>query len=218
MVRVVTPLGIPTAVRQSMQIVATHRALFARAPHRTMTEADIVRVVEVFEANHARWALVGAHAIGLLTQPRATADFDFIIEGSKLRAVLNGLTAAFGDLDASDIGAATQLRAIDVDLINSTNHQVFAEALARVRKVGEWNVPRTEVLIALKFLAAINPWRDRDKRAQDILDLRTVYRTVGADQLDRDEMLELAGFAYPGAEREFSALLGKIDRGEPISI
>jgi hypothetical protein len=31
-------------------------------------------------------------------------------------------------------------------------------------------------------------------------------------------MTELAGLAYPEAEREFRALLDKIDRGEPISI
>src|SRR6185437_5744671 len=104
---------------------------------------------------------------------------------------------------AIDIGAGIELRALDIDLIRSTNHQLFTEALHRVRKVGEWNVPRTEVLIALKFLAAISPWRDRDKRAQDIVDLRTAYRKVGADQLDIEEMTQLAGLAYPNAEQEF---------------
>jgi hypothetical protein len=80
------------------------------------------------------------------------------------------------------------------------------------------DVPRTEVLIALKFLAAISPRRDRDKRAQDVVDLRTAYRKVGADRLDTEEMIQLAGLAYPNADQEFQTLLGKIDRGEPLSI
>src|ERR1041384_4775008 len=110
-----------------MQILATHRTLFGRRGQtgqgaRTMSEADVIRVVEVFEASRARWALVGAHAIGRITEPRATADFDFIVEGAKLVSVLRKLTAEFGELGENDIGAAIQLRTIDVDLIRSSNH------------------------------------------------------------------------------------------------
>ena len=182
-----------------------------------MSEIDIARVIEVFEAKLAGWALVGAHAIGLVTEPRATADFDFIVEGAKLGSVVRELTNKFGELDENDIGAAIQLKAIDVDLIRSTNHPLFREALKELRTIGTWKVPRTEVLIALKFLAAVSPWRNADKRMQDMADLRRVYRTAG-DELDRDLMIELAKLVYPGAEREFRALLDKIDCGEPISI
>jgi len=182
-----------------------------------MTEADIVRVVEVFEANRTRWVLVGAHAIGLLTEPRATADFDFVVEGAKLSAIVRDLTAVFGDLDENDLGAAVQLKAIDIDLIRSTNHPLFHEALQQTRTIGEWNVPRTEVLVILKFLAAVSPWRDRNKRMQDVADIGAVYQLVGAE-LDRAKMMELAAMVYPGAEREFRQLLEKIDRGDPISI
>ncbi len=182
-----------------------------------MSEVDIVRVVEIFEVNRAKWALVGAHAIGMLTEPRATADFDFIIEGSKLVAVLADLTSAFGNLEANDIGAALQLKAIDIDLIRSTNHVLFREALEQLQTIGEWKLPRTEVLLVLKFLAAVSPWRNVDKRALDIVDLRTVYRSVGPS-LDRPEMIRLAKTIYPDADREFCELLDKIDRGEPIAI
>ena len=182
-----------------------------------MTETDIVRVVETFESCGAAWALVGAHAIGLVTEPRATADFDFIVEGSQLAGVLTALTATFGALEENDIGAAVQLRALDVDLIRSTNHPLFQRALNELRVIGEWRVPRTEVLIALKFLAAVSPWRDRNKRRMDVADLGAMYEVAGA-ALDRDLMIELGGLAYPGAEREFEALLGKLDRGDPIAI
>ena len=175
-----------------MQILATHRALFGARGRRTMSEVDIARVVEVFESNRATWALVGAHAIGLLTEPRATGDFDFIVEGGKLQGVLDNLAEIFGDLGANDIGAAIQLKAIDVDLIRSTNHELFHEAIQQVRTIGAWKVPRTEVLLVLKFLAAVSPWRNRDKRRQDIVDLSTTYNAVGADHLDRAEMIRLA--------------------------
>ena len=80
-----------------------------------MSELEIARVVEVFEKNHAGWALVGAHAVALLTEPRATADFDFIVESSKLEPICRDLTEVFGDLGENDIGAAIQLKAIDVE-------------------------------------------------------------------------------------------------------
>jgi hypothetical protein len=211
--------GIPAPIRRSMQILATHRALFgtrgkARA---TMSERDISRVVGVFKSKRLRWALVGAHAVGLLTEPRATADFDFIVETGKLKTILSDLTDAFGDLGAQDIGAAIQLTTIDVDLIRSTNHPLFVEALRKVRVIGDWKVPRTEVLIALKFLAAISPWRDPAKKARDVSDIAALYLAEG-DQLDRKEILRLGGLAYPGAERELRALLDKIDRGKQLEI
>jgi hypothetical protein len=78
-------------------------------------------------------------------------------------------------------------------------------------------VPRTEVLVVLKFLAAVSPWRDRRKRMQDVFDISYVCEVVGAE-LDRAMMLDLARLVYPGAEREFAELLDKLDRGDPISV
>jgi hypothetical protein len=217
-----SPAGIPEPIRRSMRILATHRALFGRRDGaeragRTMSEADITRVVEVFEASHARWALVGAHAIGLLTEPRATADFDFIVEAARLPSVVRRLEQEFGELGETDIGAAIQLKAIDVDLIRSNNHPLFQAALEQVRTVGDWKVPRTEVLVVLKFLSAVSPHRAPRRRRQDVTDLGNVYEEHrGA--LDRAAMIELSRLVYPGAEREFGELLDKIDRGEPIAI
>ncbi len=182
-----------------------------------MSETDIARVIEVFEAKRVSWALVGAHAIGLVTEPRATADFDFIVEGTKLAAVVRELTKVFGKLGELDIGAAIQLRALDIDLIRSTNHPLFQIALENVRMIGEWKVPRSEVLMVLKFLAAVSPRCNRRKRRQDVTDINFIYDVAG-DKLDRALMLKLSALVYPGAEREFSELLDKIDRDEPISI
>lgn len=129
-----------------------------------MTEADICRVIEAFESCHVRWALVGTYAIGLVTEPRATPDFDFIVETAGLASLLRWLAKELGELGETDMGAEIQLRAIDVDLIGASKHPLFHAALEQVRTVGEWKVPPTEVLIVLKFLTARSPRRERHRR------------------------------------------------------
>lgn len=181
-------------------------------------EERIARVVDVFRRLDARWALVGAHAIGALTVPRATVDFDFVVEESKFREILKVLEQEFGDLDAVDLGPAMRLRALDVDLIRSTTHSLFREALSRVRPVEGWRIPVPEVLIVLKFLSAVSPWRERTKRMQDVVDLSTLFLTIGRGELDEELMRTLAAQVYPGAESEFDGLLERIEKGEPVTI
>jgi hypothetical protein len=205
-----------------MRILATHRALFGRPRNgrgaaRAMSEADVARVIRVFKAKRARWALVGAHAIGLVTEPRATADFDFIVDAAKLDAIIGALTKEFGPLRERDIGAAVQLKAIDIDLIRSTDHPLFEAALERRRTVRGWQVPRTEVLIVLKFMAAVSLRRGREKRVFDVGDLIGMYRH-SRSKLDHALMIELSRLVDPGAETEFRALISKIQRGQPVSI
>ena len=178
----------------------------------------ISRVVAVFQQVGSRWALVGAHAIGILTEPRATAGFDFVVEGSKLSRILKALELEFGDLDAVDLGPAIRLGALDVDLIRSTNHSLFGEALAQVRPVGDWKIPVPEVLVVLKFLAAVSPWRERTKKMQDIVDLTTLVTVVGRDELEGALLNRLAAQIYPGGEKELEELLERIERGDPITI
>jgi len=178
----------------------------------------IQRVLSVFEDVGARWVLVGAHAIGMFTEPRATVDFDFVIEESKLRSVVGALEEEFGELDVQDLGPALRLKTLDVYLIRSTTHPLFQEALHRVRFMETWRVPAPEVLIVLKFLSSVSPWRGLTKKTYDIADLRALFHAVGKDQLDLDLMTTLAARVYPGAEAEFEVLIGQIDRGEPITI
>ncbi len=209
---------MPRSVRISLAILTTTRAIVERQEEAQVMEKRIARVVSTFQEVGSRWALVGAHAIGTFAEPRATADFDFVVEGAKLRAILKALEEEFGDLDAVDLGPAIRLRALDVDLIRSTTHSLFGEALAQVRSVADWKVPVPEVLIVLKFLAAVSPWRERTKRMQDIVDLTTLVTVLGTEELDAALLNRLAAQVYPGAHEELDALLGRIERGEPITI
>lgn len=195
-------VGLPATIRASLAILTTTRALVHRRDKAHLMEERIARVVAIFHEVGARWALVGAHAIGTLTEPRATVDFDFVVEESKLRKITQALEQAFGDLDIVDLGPAVRLRALDVDLIRSATHSLFREALSHVRLVGDWKIPVPEVLLVLKFLAAVSPWLDPSKRMYDIADLRTLYLTVGKEELDAALVDRLAAQVYPGAEKE----------------
>lgn len=180
-------------------------------------EDQVRKLVAVLEESGARWVVVGAHAVGFLTTPRATVDVDFVVEERKLSGVVAALEREIGPLDVEDIGPALRLKGIDVDLIRSTNHPLFAAVLEQAQRIEEWNVPRPEALIALKFMSAVSPWRSRVKRLQDTADLIAVYQ-ASSEGLDRGLMSELAKLAYPGAQRELEALLDKVDRGEPLTI
>ena len=201
-----------------MAILAATHAIVRRQEEAQVMEERIARVVAIFQQVGCRWALVAAHAIGTFAEPRATKDFDFVVEGSKLRTIVKALEEEFGELDAVDLGPAMRLRALDVDLIRSTTHALFGEALTHVRPVADWNVSVPEVLIVLKFLAAVSPWRERTKRMQDVVDLTIVFGAVGREELDEALLKRLAAQVYPGAEEELEALLGRIERGEPITI
>lgn len=221
---------LPRTVRTSLDILRFQRSRASlprlRGPETVSVDPSpgddlsrrIQRVVGILNDLDVRWALVGAHAVGMLTEPRATQDFDFVVESSKIQRVETALREAFGDLGRQDMGPALRFATLDVDMIRSTNHSLFQEALERTRDIEGWRVPIPEVLIALKFLSAISPWRSPEKRHFDIGDLMAMVRAVGIDELDRELMETLAAQVYPGAEREFVDLLGRIERGEAISI
>ncbi|MDY0001345.1 MAG: hypothetical protein RBU30_08635 [Polyangia bacterium] len=179
---------------------------------------DKVRlVVAVLDESGARWALVGAHAVGILTTPRATVDVDLLVEERKLSAVVRSLEHSLGPLEKEDIGPALRLKGLDVDLIRSNNHPLFSAVLEHVLRVEGWNLPRPEALIALKFLAAVSPWRGQEKKLHDAGDLVSLYRNL-RDDLDPELLTRLSGLVYPGAEKELLGLLDRVDSGEPLTI
>src|SRR5438105_15036769 len=117
-------MDAPDAIRRSIAILVTHRAMLGqkRGTGAAVSEKKARQVIETIEAQRARWVLVGAHAIGIMTEPRATEDFDFVVQGDKLEAVLVALRERFGTLGEQDIGVAVRLKKIDIDLIRSTSH------------------------------------------------------------------------------------------------
>jgi hypothetical protein len=180
--------------------------------------ADIYRrVVGVLDRLGAQWTLVGAHAVNVYVRPRATVDVDFVVDGRMLKRILQALEAEFGALDTTDIGAALRVTNLSIDLIRSDNHPLFRAALDRGEAHGDARVPPAELLVALKFLSAVSPWRKPGERKQDAADLINVYQTAGAE-FDRAAAIEYGRSVYPGAERDLAAVLDRIDRGEDIQL
>lgn len=222
------PLVLPEPIRTALRILERQRSLARRAlggdppgcvhhPEEGMMEENLRRVIGAIERAGAEWALIGAEAINLYVQPRATEDFDLVVSGGRFAHVMEEIRKEFGSPPEVDIGPAVRLPSLAIDLIRSTSHELFREALSQAQKRGDVRVPPPESLIALKFMSAVSPWRKDEDRKQDALDLIRLYRE-NAPRLNRAEMVRLAALVYPGGDREFTAMLDKLDRGESISI
>lgn len=181
-------------------------------------QETIKRIVSVLDRLGIRWCLIGAHAIGEYTEPRATEDVDLLVDDRRMPKLLTALHAELGDLDVDDIGPAVRLRAVDVDLVRASSNEVFRRSLSDTVDVDGWRFPRRESLLVMKFMAATSPFRGLDRRRQDMVDLITLYRSIDPDDVDRDHVATLAATIYSGADSELLGLLDKIDADEPISI
>lgn len=175
------------------------------------------RVIDVFTRVGARWSVVGAHAVNLYVEPRATVDINFVVDASKMKPLLRALEEEFGALETTEIGAALRVTNLSIDLIRGDNHPLFRAALDEAQEREGVHVPPVELLLVLKFLAATSPWRDVADRKQDIADLIRLYRAAGPD-LDRDAALRHASRVYPRAEVELAGILDSLDRGEDVSV
>lgn len=175
------------------------------------------RVIDVLTRVGARWSVVGAHAVNLYVEPRATVGIDLVVDARKMRPLLRALEEELGALETTEIGAALRVTNLSIDLIRGDNHPLFRAALDEAQEHEGVRVPPVELLLVLKFLAATSPWRDVADRKQDVADLIRLYRATGAD-LDREATLRHASGVYPRAEIELAAILDRIDRGEDVSV
>lgn len=175
------------------------------------------RVIHVLSRVGARWSVIGAHAVNLYVEPRATVDIDFVVDSRKMKPILAALEEEFGAIETTDVGAALRVTNLSLDLIRGDNHPLFHAALDDAEERHGVRVPPVELLLVLKFLAATSPWRDVADRKQDVADLIRLYRAAGAD-FDQGAAMRYASQVYPRAELELTRILDRIDRGEDVSI
>ncbi len=209
---------VPSPVQQALAILRTTLGDTGSWGRGQTVEDRLAKIIAAFEAAGARWCLIGAHAVNLYTEPRATADFDFVFDDRKERKVLAALVDAFGALESVDVDAAVRLPGLNVDLVRASTNELFRAALTHATERDGWRVPPIEVLLALKYLSATSGFRARARKAQDATDLMRLYESVDEGALDRALLRELTSKIYPGAADDFDALLDKIERGEPITI
>jgi hypothetical protein len=208
-------MSLGDGIAQTFEILRFQNSLMARTGPDL---ADIYgRVVSLFERLGVQWTLIGAHAVNAYVRPRATVDIDFVVEARAFGRVLEELAKEFGALQTTDIGAALRVVNLSIDLIRSDNHPLFRAALDRGEPRGGARVPPPEIIVALKFLAAVSPWRRPGERKQDAADLINVYQSAGA-AFDRQAAIEYGKTVYPGAERDLADMLDRIDRGQDIRL
>jgi DNA-binding NarL/FixJ family response regulator len=185
-----------------------------QAGHQEETLGHVIRTLDDLGV---KWSLVGAHAVSAYTRPRPTEDIDLVVDARRLQQVLAALEEAFGALNTVDVGAAVRVTELSVNLIRSDNHPLFREALAQGEVRQGVRVPPAELLVALKFLAAVSPWRRPAERKQDAADLIGIYHAAGSE-LDIDCVLGHASRVYPGAEKKLAEVFARIerDRGEDV--
>src|SRR5436309_1689872 len=182
-----SPIVLPPRIVRSLEILDFQNALAGRG--RGNLEETFRRFIAVLERVGTRWALVDAR---------------------KLRVLLDAVRAEFGEIETVDLGVALRIANLSVDLIRSDNHALFRLALDLAEEREGVRIPPPELLVVLKFLAAVSPWCNVADRKQDEADLLRLVQARGED-LDRAAALGYAQRAYPGAERELAALLERID-------
>ncbi len=208
-------MSLGEGIAQTFELLRFQNSLMAR----TGPDLEDVyrRVVGLLERLGVKWTLIGAHAVNVYVRPRATVDVDFVVEGRAIGRVIEQLEHEFGPLQTTDIGAALRVVNLSIDLVRSDNHPLFRAALDRGEPRGGALVPPPELLVALKFLAAVSPWRRLGERKQDAADLINVYQAAGA-AFDRQTAIEYGRTVYPNAERDLADMFDRIDRGEDIPL
>jgi nucleotidyltransferase AbiEii toxin of type IV toxin-antitoxin system len=168
------------------------------------------------------WVLIGAQAINLyLLRPRATVDVDIVVRKKHLRKAIKVLQAACGAVEESEVHFKAELspapERLGVDLIKSTSHALFEEALDRKVQIEGIPAASLEALLALKFLSIVSPWRSIPDKFQDSSDLTRAF-LENRPRVDRALFIELASLASKNARAVAVKLLDAIENGKPITI
>ncbi|MBI4600580.1 MAG: nucleotidyl transferase AbiEii/AbiGii toxin family protein, partial [Planctomycetes bacterium] len=177
------------------------------------------------EAAGVDWVLVGAAAVNhYLKRPRATLDVDVVVREKDLRKAKRVLKAACPDLretESSPLGPpegtvvnfhgtlSPDPMRLEADVIKSQSHELFGVALDRKVVAGGVKVATVEVLLALKYLAAVSPWRRPGDKHQDVADFIKAFKD-NRDRIDRALLLDLAFRADEGAREDFPRFLDSV--------
>ena len=189
---------------------------------RGMLPEKVLDLLNRLEEAGVDWVLVGAEAINLyLENPRATVDVDLVVRKKDLRKAKKILKETCLDVKDSEVHFDALLSPppirLRVDVIKSQSHVLFEEALDRKVEVEGVKATPVEVLLALKYLSASSPWRERGDKFQDLADFLHAYRD-NRPRIDRALLVDLGSRAYKNARGAFEKLLDDIDHERPITV
>ncbi len=183
---------------------------------------QVLDLFDRLDREGVEWVLVGAQAINLyLRRPRATADVDIVVRKKHLRKAKKVLREVCGAVEESEVHFKAELSSdperLGVDLIKSTSHPLFEEALDRKVPIEGIPAPCLEALLALKYLAAVSPWRSTPDKYQDVSDFARAFFD-NRPKVDRALLIALASKAHKDARPEVEKFLHAIENKLPITI
>jgi len=173
------------------------------------------------------FVLVGGMAVGVWTgRPRATIDVDVIVVASQYDAAVKVIQAKFPELEMRDRDAITRFvvpgepdKKSKLDLMKP-KHGITAAALKNVIQttVGgvSVKVPDLETFLGLKYASMIGIHREREDKAQDLVDF--VYMVKNNEKIDMDKLEKLGQLVHPGGGREIVKYVDDMRHDRPITI
>jgi hypothetical protein len=166
------------------------------------------------------WILVGAEALNLYrNRPRATVDIDLVVRKKHLRTIKS--TETCKDVEDTEVHFKAVLseepNRLEVDVIKSQSHELVDLALDNQNLIQGVPVPRIEALLALKYLAAVSPWRERADQYLDLSDFIHAFKD-NQQRIDRQFLIDLASRAHANGPDEFPRFLTAVENDEPITL
>jgi hypothetical protein len=176
------------------------------------------------------YVLIGGHILGYFSgTPRATVDVDVIVATAHASRAIKAIQKKFPDLDLADLvenvrfSSKRKVEPFDserIDVVRASNplfQAVLKKYTTEVRSKGlVVRLPTPEAAIALKFAAAISPYRAEESRPQDRVDLVAILRRQS--ELRQDVLAELGDLIYPGGGKELVLFVEAVKAGKPAVI
>lgn len=192
---------------------------------RARTLAELSVILAEVGSDHA---VIGGIAVGYHGRLRATVNVDMLVPRSKLEDLAHALRARGyvvahtqdmvriyppeADPDHADAIADLVARKANPVLEAAARVAEPAKVLGHQVRI----VPRG-ALVALKFHAAISPRRAIGDRYQDVADISRII-AKRFEPGDEQQALQIAAYAYPGAEAELAKLIDDLRHGRPVKI
>ncbi len=175
------------------------------------------QVIEsIVKAGVEDWVLMGLYGyVGYLTQPRATQDVDILIGTEEKELAIGAIVASWPMLEMrdqspvvvrfADLGEAhgAQQSQIVIDIMMPTDPcqlSILRDHVVIDTKTGH-RTPTREAALASKYSAIVSPFRDWNRKQQDVVDFRSIT-LPDHESINRDAAFELAELLFEGAGQE----------------
>lgn len=214
---------LPEPLAVSLQILELSTVLKEGSAGEGDLPATVRGIFSRFDLEKIHWVLVGAGAINFYSRrPRATQDVDLIVEAAHLSRAASIAQTVMGrgtrrENRGTHVTLHSPVSPLIVDLIRSDQHALFQTALKEKRRRKGVRIPPLEVILALKYLSAVSPYRHVDDKRQDLVDFARVLRANG-ERVNKGRLIDLGAQAHERARAEIARLIDDIEHDRPITL